>query len=58
MEATDADEACRQAAVGILHLSLPEVDRMLEQCQLEVIAVIRGDPQFEPTKNIPLFPAL
>ena len=58
VEANDADEACRKVAASIFDLSLPEVDRMLEQNQLEVIAVIKGDPQFERTKRMPLFPGL
>ncbi len=58
VEASDADEACRQAAAIGLELSLPEVDRMLEQRTLEVIAVIKGDPQFELTKKSPLFPGV
>lgn len=57
VEADSPDEACRQAAASHLELSLPEVDRMLEKRQLEVVAVIKGNPQFEQTKNIPLFPA-
>ena len=58
VEANDADEACRKAAAGIFDLSLPEVDRLFEQQQLEVIAVIQGDPQFEQTRKTPLFPGL
>ncbi len=58
VEANDADEACRKAAASILDLTLPEVDRMLEQNELEVIAVIKGDPEFEPVKRTPLFPGL
>jgi CheY-like chemotaxis protein len=58
VEANDADEACRKAAASILDLSLPEVDRLLEHRQLEVIAVIKGDPQFEQTRKTPLFPGL
>ena len=58
VEASDADEACRKAAASLLNVSLPEVDRMLEKYELEVIAVLRGDPEFEPTKKIPLFPSL
>jgi hypothetical protein len=58
VEANDADEACRQAAASILDLTLPEVDRMLEQNELEVIAVIKGDPEFELVKRTPLFPGL
>lgn len=54
--ASDADDACRKAAAGLLELSLPEVDRMFERGELEVVAVIKGDPQFERTQRIPLFP--
>jgi len=57
-EANDADEACRKAAASLLDLSLPEVHRMMEQAALEVIAVIKGDPQFEPTKKTSLFPGI
>ena len=56
VEASDADEACRLAAASLLNLSLPEVDRALAQNEIEVIAVIQGDPQFVETKTIPLFP--
>jgi hypothetical protein len=56
VEASDADDACRKAAASLLHLSLPEVDRALAQHEIEVIAVIKGDPQFEQTGRIPLFP--
>lgn len=31
VEASDADEACRQAAAKLLNVSFPEVDRMLEK---------------------------
>ena len=55
VEANDADEACRKAAASLLDLSLPEVDRMFEQGELEVVAV-KGDPQFEQTKRTRLFP--
>jgi CheY-like chemotaxis protein len=58
VEANDADEACRKAAARLLDITLPEVDRMMERAELEVIAVIKGDPQFEPTKKTPLFPGL
>jgi len=58
VEADDADDACRKAAASILELSLPEVDRMLAKRELEVIAVIKGDPQFEQTKKIPYFPGI
>ena len=58
VEADDADEACRKAAASLLDLSFPEVDRMIERAELEVIAVIEGDSQFEPTKKTPLFPGL
>ena len=58
VDAHDADEACRKAAAALLDLSLPEVDRMMEQAELEVIAVFQGDPQFETTCKIPLFPGL
>ena len=56
--AQDADEACRKAAATLLDLSLPEVDRMMEKAELEVIAVLQGDPQFSATRKIPLFPGL
>jgi len=56
VEAEDADSACRQAAASLLDLSLPEVDRLFEKGQLEVVTVIKGDPQFEQTKRMPLFP--
>ena len=58
VEANNADEACRKAAASLLDLTLPEVDRMMERAELEVIAVIKGNPQFEPTKKTPLFPGL
>ena len=58
VEASDADEACRKAAASLLNLNLPEVYRMLERKELEVIAVIKGDPQFEQTQKTPLFPGL
>lgn len=58
VEAQDDDEACRKAAATLLDLSLPEVDRLMEKAELEVIAVIQGDPQFETTRKIPLFPGL
>ena len=58
VEADNADEACRKAAASLLDLSLPEVDRMMERAELEVIAVIKGDPQFASTKTTPLFPGL
>ena len=57
VEADDADTACRKAAASLLELSLPEVDRMFEKRELEVVTVIKGDPQFEQTKRLPLFPA-
>ena len=56
VEADDADEACRKAAAVLLDLSLPEIDRMLEQAEIEVVAVIKGDPEFVTTNKIPLFP--
>ena len=56
VEANDADEACRKAAASLLDLSLPEVDRMFEKGELEVVAVIKGDPQFEQTRRTRLFP--
>ena len=56
VEADDADAACRKAAASLLELSLPEVDRMFEKGELEVVAVIKGDPQFEQTRRMPLFP--
>ena len=56
VEADDADMACRKAAASLLDLSLPKVDRMFEKGELEVVAVIRGDPQFERTRRMPLFP--
>lgn len=58
VEAQEADEACRKVAASLLDLSLPEVDRMMERADLEVIAVIQGDPQFETTSKTPLFPGL
>ena len=58
VEASNADEACRKAVATLLDLSLPEVDRMMERAELEVIAVIKGAPQFEPVKKTPLFPGL
>ena len=54
VEANDADEACRKAAAGIFDLSLPEVDRLFEQHQLEVIAVIQGDPQCCEARHVHL----
>jgi hypothetical protein len=56
VEAKDADEACRMAAASLLNLSMPEVDRMMERAELEVVAVIKGDPQFAQTNKTPLFP--
>ena len=56
VEAENANEACRKAAASLLDLSLPEVDRMFEKGELEVVAVIKGDPQFEQTRRLPLFP--
>ena len=58
VEANNADEACREAAADIFDLGLPEVARLFEQHQLEVIAVIQGDPQFPQTRKTPLFPGL
>lgn len=58
VEANDADEACRQAAASLLNLRLPAVDRALAQNEIEVIAVIKGDPQFAQPSKTPLFPAL
>lgn len=58
VDARDADEACRKAAATLLDLSLPEVDRMMEKAELEVIAVIQGDPPFTTTCKTPLFPGL
>ena len=55
VEAQNADEACRKAAATLLDLSLPEVDRMMEKAELEVIT---GDPQFATTRKIRLFPGL
>ena len=56
VEAENANEACLKAAASLLDLSLPEVDRMFEKGELEVVAVIKGDPQFEQTSRMPLFP--
>lgn len=56
VEASDADDACRQAAATMLEMKLPEVNRMFERGELEVVAVIRGDPYFERTRRTPLFP--
>jgi hypothetical protein len=56
VEADNSDDACRKAAASLLNVSLPEVDRMLAKHEIEVIAVIKGDPEFVPTKEIPLFP--
>ena len=56
VEASDAEAACRQPACAMLKLNLPEVDRMFERGELEVVAVIKGDPQFEQTRRLPLFP--
>lgn len=58
VEANDADEASRKAAASILNVDLPEADRMVAKKEIEVIAVIKGDPQFDQTKNMPLFPGL
>ena len=55
VEASDADEACRKAAVGLLELSLPEAEELFEKGELEVVAVIKGNPQYEHTKRTPLF---
>ena len=40
----------------MLELSLPEVDRMFERGELEMVAVIQGDPEFTPTRRLPLCP--
>jgi hypothetical protein len=56
VQADNADEACRKAAAGLWNLSVPEVDRMIERYEIEVIAVIKGDPKFAMTENMPLFP--
>lgn len=56
VDAENPDDACRKAAAGLLKVSLPEIDRMLAKHEIEITAVIRGDPQFEQTKVTPLFP--
>ena len=55
-EADDADAAGRKAAAAMLELSLPEVDRMFERGELEMVVVIQGDPEFTPTRRLPLCP--
>jgi hypothetical protein len=32
------------------------VEKMFRRGELEVVAVIKGDPQFDQTKRAPLFP--
>ncbi len=54
--AKDADEACRKAAARLLKRSLAAVEKMFSRGELEVVAVIKGDPQFDQTKRAPLFP--
>ena len=54
--ANDADEACRLAAARLLKRSLAAVEKMFSRGELEVVAVIKGDPQFDVTKRTPLFP--
>ena len=56
VEAADADEACRTAAAKLLNVSLSVAKEMFARRELEVVAVIKGDPQFDQTKQTPLFP--
>ena len=56
VEAADADEACRTAAAKLLNISLSAAKEMFARRELEVVAVIKGDPQFDQTKQTPLFP--
>ena len=39
----------------MLELTLPEAEEMFEQGELEVVAVFKGNPQYERTKRTPLF---
>ena len=55
VEASDADDACRKAAAAMLELTLPEAEEMFEQGELEVVAVLKGNPQYEHTKRTPVF---
>jgi hypothetical protein len=55
VEAGDADEACRKAAASMLELTLPEAEELFEKGELEVVAVLKGNPQYERTKRTPLF---
>lgn len=57
VEAADAEEACRLVASKVLLISAEESAKMFLNRQLEVIAVIKGDPQFAQVgPETPLFP--
>jgi hypothetical protein len=58
VKARNPDEACRKAAANILEMSLPEVDRAFAKKEIEVIAVIKGHPQFVVAEKLPFFPGL
>ena len=53
--ANDAAEACREAAGRLLNCSLSAAAEMFNRAELEVVAVIKGDPQFDVTKRTPPF---
>lgn len=51
-------EACRKAAADLLEMSLPEVDRAFARREIEVIAVIKGNPEFTIADPLPFFPGI
>ena len=57
VEAESPEQACRLAAAQRLETTLPEVDRDFEKKQLEVIVVLKGEPDFAEVKGLPRFPA-
>jgi hypothetical protein len=56
VRAKDPVEACRKAAADMLEMSLPEVDRASAKKEIEVIAIIKGHPQFVVADPLPFFP--
>lgn len=53
----DSPEAAFRKAVGEVFEKNPvEVEAMIRDGELEVIAVIEGDPRFADVRNVPLFP--
>jgi len=58
VDASNPEEAFRKAACSLLRIGAAEVEAMIAQGELEVIAVIEGDPHCVPVQGFHLFPGL